>query len=55
MTIRSIVEEVLQTRHFTSEHESLIYRLLCNRCFDEADLKALAYLSDAMVQGIVQH
>ncbi|MGQ9838230.1 MAG: hypothetical protein ACUVRV_09765 [Cyanobacteriota bacterium] len=48
MTIQSIVEEILQS--FTSQHETLIHRLLCNRCFDDQDLIALANLTEAMIQ-----
>jgi hypothetical protein len=53
MTIQSIVEEILQTRCFTSQHENLIHRLLCDRCFDDTDLKALACLTEAMIQGAI--
>ncbi|MFQ3614102.1 MAG: hypothetical protein SNJ68_10365 [Cyanobacteriota bacterium] len=53
MTIQSIVEEILQTRYFTSQHETLIHRLLCDRCFDDKDLIALANLTEAMIQGAV--
>lgn len=53
MTIKSIVEEILQTRCFTSQHETLIHRLLCDRCFDDQDLVALANLTEAMIQDVV--
>ncbi|HIK20565.1 MAG TPA: hypothetical protein IGR15_05810 [Synechococcus sp. M44_DOE_062] len=55
MTIRSIVEEAFRTRCFTSRHETLIYRLLRERRFDEADLEALARLTEAIIQGIVRN
>ncbi|MEN9225730.1 MAG: hypothetical protein Q6L60_13050 [Thermostichus sp. HHBFW_bins_43] len=53
MTIRLIVEEILQTRCFTSQHDDLIHRLLCDRCFDDADLRALGYLTEMMIQGAI--
>ncbi|MEN9229709.1 MAG: hypothetical protein Q6L68_02280 [Thermostichus sp. DG02_5_bins_236] len=53
MTIQSLVEEILQTRCFTPQHETLIHRLLCDCCFDDRDLIALANLTEAMIQGVV--
>ncbi|MEN9240916.1 MAG: hypothetical protein Q6K55_01360 [Thermostichus sp. DG02_3_bins_51] len=53
MTIQSIVEEILRTRCFTSQHETLIHRLLYDRCFDDRDLLALTKLTEAMIQGVV--
>ena len=54
MSIRLIVESVLQSAYLTGDQESQICHLLQERLYDESDLEALDRLTLALLEGQVQ-
>ncbi|MFS8859510.1 hypothetical protein NW841_07050 [Synechococcus sp. H60.3] len=54
MSIRLIVESVLQSTYLSRQQESQICHLLQERLYDELDLEAIDRLILALLEGQVQ-
>lgn len=53
MTIRTIVQEVIETRIFTAQQEELINSMVQRQQFTADDMRTLGDLIEALSQGVV--